>query len=188
MSQRLQRDDVAARDETVYIGQRGAKTQRCRSEVWPARQRVKPEKAMAGALKSGDLAGQQCGITSLPPVRDQEHDGSASNGTANPALVELSQAFADSGAAAPVHDPIGHSAQRGVWAAAAELAGNSGEPGSEHEDFEWRATSVQRMREPQHEAAVPLHRSTDVTYQDERPRDLGASEPAPAERFPSGAE
>ena len=78
--------------------------------------------------------------------------------------------------------------KRGVWAPTAELPGNSGEPGSEDEDFEGRATSVQGMGEPQHEAAVPLHRSTDVTYQDDRPRDRGALEPTPAERLPSGAE
>src|ERR1700693_284441 len=103
-------------------------------------------------------------------VGDQEHHRSLTEHPARPKPVELVQALADAGAAGPVRDYLGDPIERDVDIAEAQITGDVGQPGAEHEGEDPVAVVGDRMHEMQEDAAVPAHRARYVAQHDERRR------------------
>ena len=102
--------------------------------------------------------------------------------------VELRQRLSDARAARPVRGGGGHSRQRGVVVAAAELARHACETGAEDERLHAPARDHVGVEVLEQHARVRLHRSGDVADEHERPRLARRLAPAPLERLPAVAQ
>ena len=76
--------------------------------------------------------------------------------------------MADPGAARPVLDDVADLRERHVDVALAQLPGDVGDPGAEHEAVHAVAIVGHRVHEVQQHARVALHRARDVAQDDER--------------------
>ena len=96
--------------------------------------------------------------------------------------------FPDARAALPVHDALAHGIEGGVGVAGPDQSCDPGQARSEHEHFQGRARSPEGVGEAQQETAVTLHRSRNVTYQNDGAWSGTALPETPRQRLTAGAE
>src|SRR2546426_10161254 len=175
----LEGREIGARHELVDVRQRRHQPLRARLEARPTRARSEPDQPATRAPKRRHLARELRWIVALPALGPDDPPGSTANRASPPAAVELVQARADARPPAPVPHLPRHALERRVGIAHPQLARDAGQAGTEYEDLHRRSGARQGVREPQQEAAVPLHRARYVADQSNGAWPGAAVPPAP---------
>src|SRR5688572_28643484 len=104
----------ARRQKIVHVRERGLKASSQRRIVHRADERVQPDEAMTAPLQSSHLFAQHVRITTIPAIRDEEHDRGLMQHAPRPSLMELPQCRADARATGPVRHHVGYGIDRVV--------------------------------------------------------------------------
>ena len=139
--------------------ERGLKASSQRRIVHGADERVQPDEAMTAPLQSSHLFAQHVRITTIPAIRDEEHDRRLMQHAPRPSLMELPQCRADARATGPVRHHVGYGIDRVVKPPQTHLACHTREPGGEEKHLEAPASMCETVREVQQHARVALHRA-----------------------------
>ena len=75
VSKRFEAGKIVDRQEVIDKRQCRLHTSRERLVVLGSKQRVQPDQAMAASLKPAEFLAHEIGLTTVPPVGDEQHDG-----------------------------------------------------------------------------------------------------------------
>src|SRR4051812_11131256 len=100
-------------------------------------------------------------------VGDEEDDGAVPQNAARPGAVEVVETGTEAGSSGPVLDLAATAGEGFVGIAAAEDAGDVGEPGGEEEGLDAGVDARKRVQVVQEHLGVAPHRARDVAEDDE---------------------
>ena len=168
------------RQEIVDERQRRLQPARQRRVVGGADERVQPDQPMAASLQPRDLVAQLARIAAIPAVGDEQHDRTAVQDAAAPALMELlarprQSASLPTSPAPTATRPRARRPARG----SAQLPRDARQLRGEQKRLDTLVAPRHGVREVQQHARVALHRAADVAEQHERAR---AHAPRPPRR------
>src|SRR3954469_17789002 len=147
-------------DEVVHVGQRGDDAALHRTVPRLAPVRVHPDHTMRKPVQPRHLLGQQTGPAPLPPVAEEDDDGTARRAARPPAVEERLEYLAQPGAARPVGDLLPRVPQRDLRVPATQRRGDPRQPGADGEDLGGAGRAAdQDVREPQQRVGIGGHRT-----------------------------
>ncbi len=127
---------------------------------------------MRRPLEPGHFGPEPFGFSTVPPVRDHEHDGSVTEHASGPSCVECAQSVSDPRAARKVGDlprePRDDLRDGVLPPPPTEVSGDSGQACGEDEHLNLVETATHAIQEVQQHPRVAFHRPTDVAQENQR--------------------
>src|SRR3712207_3050256 len=105
---------------------------------------------------------QQRWIAAIPAIADQQHNRSATKGTASPAKVKFLDRVADACSASPIPNMLAYQVDRFVDVFVFQQPGDAREPRAKDKCFDAVQAGADGMDELDQNAAVAVHRAADV--------------------------
>jgi hypothetical protein len=168
LGKRLDACEIVDRQKIVYKRQRSLHAARQRTIIGRAKQRVEPNEPVAAAMKARHLAAEHVRFAAIPPIGDQQHDGSVSHHATAPSCVERPQRVADSGAAAPVGNARRNPAHGSTRVRPPQVAGYASQTRGKQKGLDSPRARRQPVHEMEQHPRVTLHGSAHVTNQHQR--------------------
>jgi hypothetical protein len=119
-------------------------------------ERIEPDEPVAAPAQTGHLASKLIGVSSVPPVADDDDDGAVTEHPAGVVTLKRVERVGDARASADVVDLGGHVLERSIDVAVPEEMRDSGQMCRKREGLDALAPA-DRMREDEQMARVPIH-------------------------------